>query len=1315
MKKWHIALIIISIILLVGIPFTRKVITPIHYTLRAPQSMMKNVNSGSIHIELENRFFSSVDVEVKLWGASTPKEFYTFSDYNTEIPFTINSGAKAVIYLIRLKSNRGSFAFIGRIELPDNGIAQDGLQIITERSRYNPGDTVRLLALDYSTELGLIPNDKFILEIVDSRQNIINKEEISFEDGLLIHEFKLADKVNNGLWTLKVRKGNEVEETQFEVLHFERNRIELHTYTPSGYISAHDENVVLVDASHFAGGDINGSMLEINVSSNGQHLFKREKEITSQITSFVIPNKLIKSLHTLTFVTTYRDALGTESQEITLPIQKASSTILVYPQDGYILNDRSNTIYFKTFHNEILKDLKVLFENKQLNVKNVDKDIYSIQVPNTKSKLNFSWSNGSIRYEELVNLADWPSKPVRFQNVNFKNNTLSGNINWDKTYHPQKIKMQICDGSLVITEALLEANDKRSLPFSLSASQGNILKYHFIRNGEVLRTSSQPFSEFKNNSLSLKFENPETEPGKTERVDVRSDLKEDIVGALIISDTSLDRRKSGFQKLKDNIVPSSKQTYEVSRDQANYPNLLKSSVSTNAGQIKTVALMENKRFSENLKDFFICIVIASIIGGIYMMSHRALYTTLFVVFLLGVLSAMLLPALGSARSKAARSRLPDMEGQASIKSPKIRKSFKDNLAFKKIRLKDGKFAADVKMADNLTKWKAEFIGFPKGSKPLYATDSTVSTKDLFIECSLPTFYVKNDKTFLPLTVYDKKKEGGELTVIFPEEIKTDVKSISLPAGQTRHDIKLPIEFLAKGDFKLSLKVENENNNDQIEQDVSVKGEGIRRKLFENYELSLNKSVNIKLPNPTNSISNEHYLKIESGQLSETLSSIESLIRTPTGCFEQTSSKNLPNIVVYEYLKSRNFKPQLQETTRQKLREAYQRLLSYEVKGGGFSLYGKGSASIWLTTYGILQFSLMSKHIYVDPDVIDRSWIKIKSRLSTLPEDEKVFAMWSALQANVLTQNEFQIYTDEALKLIESKNLWVSVLACHVLYDCNYNYEKLKAVSEKIISRILKKEGLFETPCSRSNKSAFVTTSAFALDLARMMKLNSIMELRNIIFSHKRGAGWYDTFSTAFSIRALNQLQSNEIKKIEILSDTGKRHILELDPDNQEALKFPLNKEELYTVTLIEGNSLYFSRVTEVEIPYGKEESFKPNFSLTSNVIKNSKKSVNILFNVKCSSSINSENPMIELPIAAGLKLYDRSMTQLIERGIIRQYEIKEDSLILYLKDLDKSERQRFSISFYGDLEGEVNSAPGIYYEYYRKEATGWFKLPSIKF
>ena len=68
-------------------------------------------------MNLEIVFSSSVDVEEfeRLWTRLLQRVFYTFSDYNTEVTFTINSGAKAVIYLIRLKSNRGSYAFLSGI------------------------------------------------------------------------------------------------------------------------------------------------------------------------------------------------------------------------------------------------------------------------------------------------------------------------------------------------------------------------------------------------------------------------------------------------------------------------------------------------------------------------------------------------------------------------------------------------------------------------------------------------------------------------------------------------------------------------------------------------------------------------------------------------------------------------------------------------------------------------------------------------------------------------------------------------------------------------------------------------------------------------------------------------------------------------------------------------------------------------------------------------------------------------------------------------------------------------------------------------
>src|SRR5262249_48367735 len=51
---------------------------------------------------------------------------------------------------------------------------------------------------------------------------------------------------------------------------------------------------------------------------------------------------------------------------------------------------------------------------------------------------------------------------------------------------------------------------------------------------------------------------------------------------------------------------------------------------------------------------------------------------------------------------------------------------------------------------------------------------------------------------------------------------------------------------------------------------------------------------------------------------------------------------------------------------------YQRLLTFEVPGGGFSWFGQAPANKILTSYGLMEFSDMSKVHDVDPKVIQRT-------------------------------------------------------------------------------------------------------------------------------------------------------------------------------------------------------------------------------------------------------------------------------------------------------------------------------------------------------
>src|SRR5204863_903929 len=51
---------------------------------------------------------------------------------------------------------------------------------------------------------------------------------------------------------------------------------------------------------------------------------------------------------------------------------------------------------------------------------------------------------------------------------------------------------------------------------------------------------------------------------------------------------------------------------------------------------------------------------------------------------------------------------------------------------------------------------------------------------------------------------------------------------------------------------------------------------------------------------------------------------------------------------------------------------YQRLLTFEVAGGGFSWFGQAPANKILTAYGLMEFSDMSKVYDVDPNLIRRT-------------------------------------------------------------------------------------------------------------------------------------------------------------------------------------------------------------------------------------------------------------------------------------------------------------------------------------------------------
>jgi len=97
------------------------------------------------------------------------------------------------------------------------------------------------------------------------------------------------------------------------------------------------------------------------------------------------------------------------------------------------------------------------------------------------------------------------------------------------------------------------------------------------------------------------------------------------------------------------------------------------------------------------------------------------------------------------------------------------------------------------------------------------------------------------------------------------------------------------------------------------------------------------------------------------------------LRMPYGCFEQTSSSTYPNVLALDYMKrTKKLTPEVHAKAEGFIANGYQRLLTFEVAGGGFSWFGNAPANKILTAYGLMEFSDMSKVHDVDPKLIART-------------------------------------------------------------------------------------------------------------------------------------------------------------------------------------------------------------------------------------------------------------------------------------------------------------------------------------------------------
>ena len=163
-------------------------------------------------------------------------------------------------------------------------------------------------------------------------------------------------------------------------------------------------------------------------------------------------------------------------------------------------------------------------------------------------------------------------------------------------------------------------------------------------------------------------------------------------------------------------------------------------------------------------------------------------------------------------------------------------------------------------------------------------------------------------------------------------------------------------------------------------EIAADGQRVERVVAGNLEQEA--TIDVTVPESAVPGSARTLVKIYPSSFSQLVEGLDGIFQRPYGCFEQTSSTTYPNVLALDYLRrTKQNVPAVEAKARQYIHLGCQRLLSFEVAGGGFDWFGHPPANRTLTAYGLLEFADMAKVHPFDPAVIQRTrqWLLAQQR------------------------------------------------------------------------------------------------------------------------------------------------------------------------------------------------------------------------------------------------------------------------------------------------------------------------------------------------
>jgi len=710
--------------------------------------------------------------------------------------------------------------------------------------------------------------------------------------------------------------------------------------------------------------------------------------------------------------------------------------------------------------------------------------------------------------------------------------------------------------------------------------------------------------------------------------------------------------------------------------------------------------------------------------------------------------------LDLARKASAREELEATTAAAPTQAARVRQFFPETLFFNPSLITDdrGQAAIDLEMADSITTWRLSAFGSGLSGQMGSTTVPLRVFQDFFIDLDLPVALTQNDEISIPVAVYNYLSGSQTVKLVLEKgdwfELEdTDTKTLEIASNDVSA-VYFRIKVRSIGTQRLTVRAFGSKMSDAISREIEINPDGCEARKALNDRLAKTVEKTVVIPKEAIEGASNILVKVYPGILSQVVEGMDKILQMPFGCFEQTSSTTYPNILALDYMKrTKKITPEIQMKGEQYINLGYQRLVTFEVQGGGFSWFGNPPANKILTAYGLMEFADMSQVWEIDPNLIARTqqWLLSTQEPdgSWKPDPQYLHEeSWGKIQKSELLPTAYIAWAllssgskdDKVHSAIAYlKNHWDTAkdaytlgLIANALVTASPDDKIALGVLERLMEmkteeqdKVYWKTDLSTITYSWGNSAQVETTALIALACIRAGRYPEVVSkvLTYLIQNKDPNGTWGSTQATVLALKALIASLEKATEGIEAqvkVTVNGKEAgSFRITPEDAEVLRQvdckPFVQPGENTVRIAfegRGRSFYSiasryylpwkdkeveeAKILDIALQYDRTE-LKQNdlLSATARITYQGRGTANMV--------------IVDLGIPPGFDVLPEDFEALVARKVIQRYSLTGRQVICYFDKIEREAPVEFTYHMKARFPIRAKTPKSVIYEYYNPE------------